>query len=73
MTSDKPTLALARRLAREKGYEDVEIEQASDGMLYAALILENVCEAEVYAPTRTAAIAGLIAVIRALPVRRGKR
>lgn len=71
----KPTLALARKMAKANGYNTVGIEQLDSGrwsVWMYALGTPELKPARCTAPTRTAAIAGLIAVIDALP-KGGKR
>lgn len=75
MSSDKPTLTLARRMAKEKGHEhsSLDVGKTVLSMWNADMIADEYGRMiEVYAPTRTAALAGLIAVIKALPDK-GKR
>lgn len=70
----KPTLALARKMAEAKGYDPICIlvygDKLHDGKIWRVYLGARIV---IYAPTRTAALAGLIAVIDALPKRKGKR
>lgn len=67
----KPTLALAKKKAQAKGY----FVDAAGVMGYWSFSLYYGDEwaGDIYAHTRTAALAGLVAVIDALPKRKGKR
>lgn len=69
-----PTLAQCRKLAEEKGYESAEVRHYRLSQISVADALHIIHRTMITseAPTRAAALAGLYAILQALPKRRGK-